>query len=103
MKLDAFLASRGIRPAEFSSTIGVSRAALARYLSGDRTPERRVMQRIVDATAGAVTPNDFYAMGDDGDRKAAAARWRKANREAIAQANDELARNGLWSDGLRLF
>ena len=29
--------------------------------------------------------------------------WREKNREAIAEANDELAANGLWSDGLRLF
>jgi antitoxin CcdA len=30
-------------------------------------------------------------------------RWRAENREAIHQANEELAGNGLWSDGLRLF
>lgn len=30
-------------------------------------------------------------------------RWRSENRQAIAESNDELARNGLWSDGLRLF
>ena len=29
--------------------------------------------------------------------------WRKANREAIREANEELAENGLWSDGLRTF
>ena len=29
--------------------------------------------------------------------------WRGKNREAIEEANDELAANGLWSDGLRLF
>lgn len=29
--------------------------------------------------------------------------WRKANREAISEANEELAQNGLWSDGLRTF
>ena len=28
--------------------------------------------------------------------------WQKANSEAIAEANKELAENGLWSDGLRL-
>lgn len=30
-------------------------------------------------------------------------KWREENREAIAEANGELAENGLWSDGLRLF
>ena len=29
--------------------------------------------------------------------------WRKANREAIREANEDLAANGLWSDGLRTF
>jgi antitoxin CcdA len=29
--------------------------------------------------------------------------WRMENRAAIEEANEELARNGLWSDGLRLF
>lgn len=29
--------------------------------------------------------------------------WREENRVAIKEANDELAANGLWSDGLRLF
>lgn len=32
-----------------------------------------------------------------------AERWRQENREAIDEANAELARSGLWSDGLRLF
>jgi antitoxin CcdA len=32
-----------------------------------------------------------------------ARRWREENAEAIRLSNDELDRNGLWSDGLRLF
>jgi antitoxin CcdA len=31
------------------------------------------------------------------------AEWRKANADAIREANKELAENGLWSDGLRTF
>ena len=31
------------------------------------------------------------------------ARWREENAAAIAEANRELERNGLWSDGLRQF
>ena len=30
-------------------------------------------------------------------------RWRAENRDAITESNKELAENGLWSDGLRLF
>jgi antitoxin CcdA len=32
-----------------------------------------------------------------------ARRWREENAEAIAFNNAEIERNGLWSDGLRLF
>ena len=32
-----------------------------------------------------------------------AERWKRENAEAIREANEELAKNGLWSDGLRLF
>jgi antitoxin CcdA len=32
-----------------------------------------------------------------------AANWRETNRQAIEEANQELERNGLWSDRLRLF
>ena len=36
-------------------------------------------------------------------REERARRWKEANRSAIQEANQELERNGLWSDGLRLF
>jgi antitoxin CcdA len=36
-------------------------------------------------------------------RDARRSKWREENAEAIKEANEELARNGLWSDGLRLF
>jgi len=36
-------------------------------------------------------------------RDARRARWREENAEAIKEANEELAGNGLWSEGLRLF
>ncbi len=32
-----------------------------------------------------------------------AERWKRENAKAIREANEELAKNGLWSDGLRLF
>jgi antitoxin CcdA len=36
-------------------------------------------------------------------RAARAEAWRRENAAAIRAANEELAANGLWSDGLRLF
>jgi antitoxin CcdA len=40
---------------------------------------------------------------EDEHRKRRREKWRRENREAIQEANEELARNGLWSDRLRLF
>lgn len=36
-------------------------------------------------------------------RTAKIAQWRERNGDAIREANEELAKHGLWSDGLRLF
>ncbi|MDH2313370.1 helix-turn-helix domain-containing protein [Methylobacterium brachiatum] len=59
MRLADFLADRGIKDSDFAETIGVSRMTLWRYKSGDRRPEWDVLKRIVQATDGHVTPNDF--------------------------------------------
>ncbi|KQS82161.1 XRE family transcriptional regulator [Methylobacterium sp. Leaf361] len=59
MRLADFLADRGIKDSDFAETIGVSRMTLWRYKSGDRRPEWDVLKRIVQATEGHVTPNDF--------------------------------------------
>ena len=40
---------------------------------------------------------------EDEHRRHRAERWREENAAAIDEANAELERNGLWSDGLRLF
>lgn len=39
----------------------------------------------------------------DALRAAKLSQWRERNADAIREANQELAENGLWSDGLRLF
>jgi len=39
----------------------------------------------------------------DGDRDETARLWAEANADAIRASNEELKRNGLWSDGYRLF
>ena len=59
MRLTDFLADRGIKDSDFADTIGVNRMTLWRYKSGDRRPEWDVLKRIVHATDGHVTPNDF--------------------------------------------
>lgn len=59
MRLSDYIAELKISDAAFAERIGVSRQALSRYLSGDRRPDWAVLNRIVQATDGHVTPNDF--------------------------------------------
>ena len=56
--------TRGISEAAFGQTIAVSQAAVNRYVRGERIPTPRIMARIVEATDGQVTANDFYAQPD---------------------------------------
>jgi len=60
MQLRQYLATRNIPIPAFAASIGVSVQAVHRYLSGERTPRRAVMERIQAATDGEVQPNDFY-------------------------------------------
>lgn len=45
--------------AEFASRIGISDVTAWRYENG-RVPDPGVLERIIAATGGAVTPNDYF-------------------------------------------
>ena len=60
MKLKSYLKETGTSRADFASSIGVSEAAIARYVLGRRTPRGEEMVKIIAATSGAVMPNDFF-------------------------------------------
>jgi antitoxin CcdA len=45
----------------------------------------------------------FETVGTEAVRDALAQEWRRRNADAIRHNNEELERNGLWSDGYRLF
>lgn len=59
MQLADYLKAQGISDEDFGQAIGVTRQAVHRYKTYDRFPEKPVLTRILDVTAGAVTPNDF--------------------------------------------
>ncbi|QDP58330.1 MAG: hypothetical protein Unbinned664contig1000_11 [Prokaryotic dsDNA virus sp.] len=44
----------------YANHIATSVVTLRRYINGDRTPKKDMMQKIFDDTDGMVTPNDFY-------------------------------------------
>lgn len=62
MTLGDWLRQNALSPAEFARRIGRPQATIQRYVAGKRIPEPAIMNLIVDATGGAVTPNDFYAV-----------------------------------------
>jgi transcriptional regulator with XRE-family HTH domain len=63
MRLADYLSREGISDTEFAAMIGVSRMSVGRYRSGERRPEWDVLARIVEATRGEVTANDFLGAG----------------------------------------
>jgi transcriptional regulator with XRE-family HTH domain len=59
MRLREYLTQNSISRAEFARQIGVKHITVTRYLDG-RVPEPSVMEKIIEATAGKVTANDFF-------------------------------------------
>lgn len=128
MKLRDYLAATATSHAAFATRIGVSQAAVSRYVSGARIPGPAQMARIAAATAGAVTANDFYpaaapspapGFAERGqqpietprprmvakpmtpEREAAMARWREENAEATRSFNEHIERDGIFGEKLR--
>ena len=67
MTLTEFLAASDMTDSAFARQINVSRQALARYKIGDRRPEWDVIDRIMKATSGRVTANDFLKLPERTD------------------------------------
>ena len=60
MTLNSWRTAQGLTFAELGRRLGCSRTQALRLCRGDRTPDRDMMRRVADLTAGGVTPNDFY-------------------------------------------
>jgi transcriptional regulator with XRE-family HTH domain len=61
MRLDEYLASNSVSRADFARQVGVSVESVRRYLNG-RVPEPSVMSKIIEATEGKVSANDFFGI-----------------------------------------
>jgi transcriptional regulator with XRE-family HTH domain len=61
MKLNNYLHEQDISSAAFGEAVGVTQVTIGRYMKGQRIPTRDVMQKIIAATGGEVTPNDFFS------------------------------------------
>ncbi len=62
MKLADYLSTHRITHAEFAATIGATQAAVSRYANGKRMPRQPLLRKIMQATQGRVTANDFMAI-----------------------------------------
>lgn len=60
MNLRDFLSRNGMTALAFARQIETSHVAVGRWINHQRIPNAKMMHRIIRATNGAVTPNDFY-------------------------------------------
>jgi DNA-binding transcriptional regulator YdaS (Cro superfamily) len=63
MKLGTYLTLHKIKQGDFAKLIGVSQVQIHRYCRGARIPRAVHVARIVAATGGAVTLEDFVGDG----------------------------------------
>jgi DNA-binding transcriptional regulator YdaS (Cro superfamily) len=59
MKLADYLANKKLDESAFAMSLGMSPKAVRHWVRGVRIPRSGPMQKIIAATNGAVTPNDF--------------------------------------------
>lgn len=67
MTLLQYLSEHGLTYEAFGAMIGVTTPTAWRYANGKRNPSLAVMRRIVEATGGAVGPNDFLNQNADSE------------------------------------
>ena len=64
MKLKTYLKLFKISNLDFSKKIGISSVSLSRYISGERIPEKSILNKIFKLTDGLVDANDFFLEND---------------------------------------
>ena len=60
MNLKAFLKLFNISNKNFAKEIGVSAVSLSRYIIGERVPEKKIINKIINKTNGLVDANEFF-------------------------------------------
>jgi predicted transcriptional regulator len=55
-----WLQENDLSPTAFARANGIPHSTILRIIEEDRAPSPAVAQKILEATKGAVTPNDFY-------------------------------------------
>lgn len=60
MKLHDYLSENSIKVEAFAARVRLSADSIYKYLRGERTPNGHTISKIITATNGEVTANDFY-------------------------------------------
>ena len=60
MKLAEWITTHQVKRTDFAARIGVSPSYITALCQGHCWPSRDVVARIMEATSGAVQPNDFF-------------------------------------------
>ena len=69
MKLASWLKSNGISARDFAARIGTTEATISRLKNARAQPSFELAEKILEATAGAVTPNDFLKRTSSADAR----------------------------------
>ena len=64
MKLENWLRSNAITPAEFARQLGKNGSQIHKYLGGENMPGKAAMQQIYLLTRSGVSANDFYDLSE---------------------------------------
>jgi 3,4-dihydroxy 2-butanone 4-phosphate synthase/GTP cyclohydrolase II len=62
MRLEDYLQRRGMTNAEFAKIVQLSEATVSLLIRGEIWMSRATAQKILKATRGEVTPNDFLSV-----------------------------------------
>lgn len=59
MRLGRYLDVHDLTATQFADWVGVDRSTMHRWLTSQRYPEPKYLERVQSITNGQVTPNDF--------------------------------------------
>jgi glutamine synthetase len=71
MDIRHYIAREGLTLSEFAARVGVSAAAMGRYAARKRTPRPHILRRLIEASGGAIEPNDLFGAAPGGAPAAA--------------------------------
>lgn len=70
MTLQEYLTEKNLRPSTFAVTASLAPSIVIRILNGERAPSLETMRKIMAATDGLVTPNDYLTEGNSDETAA---------------------------------